>query len=201
MRTKENKIVGIILAAGNSSRMSQPKQLLEYKGKMLLQKTIDEAIKSRLDSVIVVLGGNAQQIQAEIDFSKVEILLHTNWEDGMTSSLKHGLSHMKKKYDNEAIMILLSDQPFVDESVINKLISEYSASNKTIIASKYSGTLGVPVLFDQKHFDRLMEIQAADGAKKVIFENPNEVIEVDFPFGEIDIDTLEDYQKLKNFKL
>lgn len=201
MKTKETKIAGIILAAGNSSRMAQPKQLLEYKGKLLLEKILEEATKSRLDDVVVVLGGNSQQIQSEIDFSKVEILLHPNWEDGMTSSLQHGLNHLIEKYDIQAIMILVSDQPFVDESLLNILISNYETSDKSIIASKYSGTLGVPVIFDKKYFGRLMELIGTDGAKKVIFENQEDVAEVEFPFGEIDIDTKEDYDKLKNFKI
>lgn len=201
MKTKEHKIAGIILSAGNSSRMNQPKQLLEYKGKKLLENILGEATKSRLDEVIVILGGNAQQIQSEIDFSKVEILFHPNWEDGMTSSLQNGLNHLIEKANIQAIMILVSDQPFVNEALLNTLISKYETSDKTIIASKYSGTLGVPVIFDKKHFGRLMELKGTDGAKKVIFENPDSVAEEEFPFGEIDIDTMDDYDKLKNLRI
>lgn len=197
MKTNEPKISGIILSAGNSSRMKQPKQLLKYKGQLLLEHILDEAAKSRLDKVITVLGGNAQQIQAEIDFSKFEVIIHPRWEDGMTSSLQNGLKHLIENNDIEAIIILLSDQPFVDEIMINKLIDRYKKSDKTIIASRYGGTLGVPVLFDKKHFKRLLELKESDGAKKVIFENPDDVEEIDFPLGEIDIDTLDDYEKLK----
>lgn len=185
----------IILAAGSSSRLGQPKQLLKYKGKSLIQMTIDTAIKSRADNCVLVLGANLELILKEIRNSKINIVINNNWQNGMASGMQIGLAFLEKKLAPDQVILILCDQPFVDSELINNIINQ-AESGKGIIACHYNGTLGVPALFSRKYFQELRGLIGSEGAKKVIYAHQDDLGKVDFPDGAIDIDTPDDYKKL-----
>lgn len=192
-----NKTGIIILAAGNSSRLGRPKQLLEYKGSTLLKTTISEALKVENSFVVVVIGSNKNRIQKELDFPEITFFFNSEWELGMCSSIAKGLNELLfLNPDCEKCILTVCDQPFVTHSVFENLINESRKIQKGIAASAYSETLGTPVLFHKKYFEELLELKGQEGAKKLIKKYADDVVSVAFEKGNIDIDTEEDYRKL-----
>jgi len=191
--TKENTGI-IILAAGNSSRLGQPKQLLDYQGKTLLRHTVEQAlaVSSR---VIVVTGSENSGIEKET--GSAGTVQNKNWQEGMASSIHKGLNEMLSTYpETENILITVCDQPHIDASVLSELIEKKQSSGKGIMASHYSGTLGTPVLFSRSYFNDLLQLSGQEGAKKLLVKYRDDVGQVMFEKGSVDIDTTEDYQKL-----
>ncbi len=186
----------IILAAGKSSRLGQPKQLLKYKGRSLLQIALDAANRSQTDSNLLVLGANNKQISAELHPEQTEIIINDHWSEGMSSSLKLGLDHMIKNINIHGVIILLCDQPFVSVSLINNLIAIQRKSQKGIVAAQYGNVHGVPALFTKRYFPSIRNLSGQEGARKLLYEFEHDLAIVDFPKGNIDIDTIEDYKNL-----
>lgn len=193
---KDQKTGIIILAAGSSSRLGQAKQLLKYEGKSLLQITLDAAKESHAGHKILVLGANYQEIESHLDTSGTEVLVNSNWENGMTSSLQLGLYFSTQIDDIEQIVVLLSDQPFVDSNLIDQLIQTQKSTQKGIVASHYANVNGVPVLFTKNYFSKIKQLKEQEGAKILLEKHGDDVASVDFPLGKIDIDTKGDYLDL-----
>ncbi len=186
----------IILAAGASTRLGRPKQLLEYRGKPLLQHTIDLAAELRFDSSVVVLGANAGEISEKIDMQTLDTVINEQWEEGMASSIRLGLSHLGKKESNlEHTLILLSDQPYLTIDVLNELL-KVQTDSKSIVACGYNNQVGVPAVFSHHFFEDLMRLIGDKGARGIIAQNMDFVSTVPFVGGEIDVDTEEDYEGL-----
>jgi molybdenum cofactor cytidylyltransferase len=182
----------ILLAAGSSSRLGRAKQLIGFQGKTLIQKAIDEANKSRADCLVVVLGANAELIQTGFDYSSNPFIVNPDWQQGMSSSMQAGLRFLMEKEVIDHVVLMLCDQPFVDASLLDELITTKETSGKGIVAAAYSSTLGVPALFDRRYFEELLQLTGSEGAKKVIFKHQAEVRALDFPLGAVDLDTEED---------
>lgn len=192
-----NKTAIIILAAGNSSRLGRPKQLLEYKETTLLRNTISEALKVENSFVILVTGSNNNLIEKELNSSEIAIVFNSEWESGMSSSIRKGIQEVLfLNSDCESCILTVCDQPFVTSFVFENLMKESERTKNGIAASAYSETLGTPVLFHKKYFDELLELKGQEGAKMLIKKYTNDVVSVPFEKGNIDIDTEEDYQKL-----
>lgn len=195
---RELKTGIIILAAGSSSRLGQPKQLLEFNGKTLLEIAVEAAQNSLAQSCVLVLGANADLIVEKIRHTKVDRVINENWENGMASSMQKGLKYLMKNSDPDQVILMLSDQPFVNIDILNLLIESKLKSNSEIIACTYKGIVGVPVLFTKKYFPELLSLSGSEGAKKIVMSHKEDLQLVDFPEGAIDIDTIEDYQRLKS---
>ena len=190
----------IILAAGNSSRLGEPKQLLRYKNKTLLENTIAAAASAVPNSVIIVVtGANHELIQKELYTESVIICYNPDWENGMSTSINAGLKKLLTLHpDIQKCIFTVCDQPYLSDAVFEDLLKEYFKTKKGIIASSYSQTLGTPVLFDKKYFDALFELKGQEGAKKIITQFAEDTTSVLFEKGAVDIDTVEDYNNLIN---
>ncbi|MFC5190843.1 NTP transferase domain-containing protein [Algoriphagus aquatilis] len=188
----------ILLAAGSSSRLGRPKQLIEFQGKKLIQKAIDEAKKSKADSLVVVLGWNHELIKTGFDSSQTSIVINESWEQGMATSMQAGLRFLREKEHPDQVILMLVDQPYVESKLLDRLILEKERTGKGIVACSYSDTLGVPVIFDQKYFEELLMLKGSDGAKKVILRNKADVFEIEFPLGAVDLDTEDDLLLFKD---
>ena len=187
----------IILAAGASTRMGTPKQLLAYRGCTLIRHIIEVAIASYCQPIAVVLGAHAERIKHEISHLPVQIVENQQWEEGMSTSIRVGLEALLAMNPNlDAVAIALCDQPFVSSPTLERIVEAYRLTGKPIIASEYSGTLGVPALFNRTLFSELMTLKSTEGAKKLIKKHIHEVFSVPFPEGAIDIDTPKDYEQL-----
>jgi molybdenum cofactor cytidylyltransferase len=186
----------IILAAGSSSRLGQPKQLLKYQGRTLIRRAIDTAFESKSDTSVLVLGANFELIKREVQDTNIEIVINHDWETGMASGMQKGLNFLEKKNNPDQVILMLCDQPFVDSELLNSMIGKQTETKKGIIACHYKDTFGVPALFTRKYFSELNKLNGSEGAKKVIYAHMEDTEKIDFPNGAIDIDTLEDYMRL-----
>jgi molybdenum cofactor cytidylyltransferase len=193
----QTKIGIILLSAGESARMGQPKQLLKFKGKTLLQLAAQTATASVCGSIVAVLGANAEIFQKELYGFDLEIVYNEDWKTGMSSSIKAGLNKLLEINNAlKGVVIMVCDQPFLTAEIINTLVEKYLETDALIVASKYAETLGVPALFDKKLFDELKNLNERSGAKSLIKRFQDKAVSIDFPAGEFDIDTPEDYSGL-----
>ncbi len=189
----------IILAAGSSSRLGRPKQLLQYRNQTLIEHIAGEAIKAKLYPIVIVTGANAQQVVVILNNKELTITYNENWQEGIASGIVAGVSKMLFLNDKlEHIIVSVCDQPFVSAVLFQQLIQKKVETGKGIVASTYADTIGTPVLFDRNYFKYLQDLKGEEGAKKLLKMYNNDVATVSFPQGSIDIDTEEDYKKLLN---
>jgi len=187
-------VAALILAAGGSSRFGQPKQLVQLKGKSLLQWVVDAAIGANCRPIAVVLGSSMEQVSAELN-GPITFVQNRIWQRGIGTSIRAGVQHLIESGDDIAAIILLAcDQPFVDAQVIDQIIALREKTEKPIVASSYAGTLGVPALLDRSCFNELLELSDDHGAKTILLSDRDRVAEFPFAKGEIDIDTAEDWE-------
>ena len=198
----------VILAAGKSSRMEQPKQMLIIEGKTLVKRTAEMAMKTDCYPICVVVGANKKLIVPELANMPTTLIDNPHYEQGMASSIKIGLIGVYMTEKNiDAVIFLTCDMPFINEKLIVKLIEKASQSvdsqgnTPLIVASKYENQLGIPALFKRAVFNDLLELSGDKGAKSVILKHKNQTAFVDFPDGKFDLDTPAQYlaviQKLK----
>ena len=177
--------------------MGKPKQLLPYRGATLLQYSLQVAIDTGLRPIVTVLGANAGLLKEAINSEAVTMVMNKDWEEGMASSIRCGLETLLEiNPDLKAVIIMVCDQPFVTTKLLNDLLENYQQINKPMVASKYGNSVGTPALFDTTIFASLLALQGDRGAKKLIMENPDWLSLVDFPLGDFDIDTQDDYEAL-----
>jgi molybdenum cofactor cytidylyltransferase len=190
-------IGAVILAAGESSRLGQPKQLIQFRGKSLVYRIVDAAKKARCSPTVVVIGSDREEVERELKAESVVIVGNENWRRGIGTSIRAGMRRLIDKAPTlEAVVLLVCDQPFVDARTIARLLTLREKTKRAIVASRYANTLGVPALFDRSCFQELAALDNATGAKTVILSNRERVTEFPFLEGRIDIDTLDDYEKL-----
>lgn len=185
----------VILAAGESKRMGVPKQILPIFGVPMLKYFVDEVLDTEAHPVTVVVGANKTKIVPLLENIPIGIIDNPEWQKGMGSSIKMGLvgSYLITK-GFDGLIFMTSDMPFVNSAMINKLIeTAREFPEKTIIASKYSGTLGIPVLYKKERFEDILDMKAEHGAKQFFNKYPEEIVTVDFDLGAVDLDTKEDY--------
>jgi molybdenum cofactor cytidylyltransferase len=184
----------VILAAGASIRLGKPKQLLPWQGSTLLQHAVQVA-RQVTSQPIVVLGAHLHQLQAALDPATVQIVHNPSWKEGMASSIRCGLDAAMRQ-TTEQVIFMVCDQPFVSAAILQELVLARVKTGKPIIASAYSGTLGIPALFDTTFFPQLLNLEGDTGAKKIIQQYSGQVYGVPFPMGHVDIDTAEEYDAL-----
>jgi molybdenum cofactor cytidylyltransferase len=189
----------VILAAGGSTKLGSPKQLVRFKGKTVFRRSVESAVACDPHGLIVVLGSRAEEISIEAEGLPVEIVINKGWEVGISSSIKAGLARLiESRPDIDAVIIMLSDQPFVDEKTIRSLSDTYGTSGKPIVASEYNGVLGVPALFDRVMFDDLMALEGDAGARVIIRQTASEnIAPIPAPEAAFDIDTPQDRDRLR----
>ncbi len=189
-------ISGLVLGAGASSRLGQPKQLLPYRGTTLLGWVVAQAERAAgLDEVVVVLGRAADEIRKRVDFGGARVVDNPIFGEGCASSYRAGIGTVDAKCD--AILILLGDQPGVDPGVIDRVAEEWRQCDAQIMLSSYRGRKGHPMLFARPLFDKLIGLHGDKAAWKLVDENPDLIGEAvfDLPFPD-DIDTREDFERL-----
>ena len=199
---KKSNIPILILAAGRSSRLGSPKQLLEVDGKTLLQKAIETALEVS-EWVGVNLGANQEMIEPTIQHLPIEFIFNENWSEGMSTSIRAGISFLqnlptdKVGKKSKAAIIMLCDQPYVDAFLLKKIIENFEQSGKSIVACQYDNQPAVPALFDISFFEKLKNLKGDQGAKPLIMNHLEQTNFILFEKGKIDVDTKEDYERLK----
>lgn len=194
-----NKIAIIVLAAGNSKRMGESKQLLPWGNSTLLGSVITNVLTANASPIFVVLGAYKNEIKEKINLSKTIVLSNENWQNGLGSSIALATYEIDKKYPEiDAILFVLADQPFISSNHLNVMIEHHNKVKEVIIMTKKGNYRGVPVLFPRKFFSELIELSNDEGAKQIINKNKNQVIEVLTDDDITDIDTFEIYETLHN---
>ena len=191
----------VILAAGGSTKLGSPKQLVQFKGKTVFRRSAESALACDPDGLIVVLGSRAEEISIEAEGLALEIVINKEWEVGISSSIKAGLARLiELRPDTDAVIIMLSDQPFVDEETIRSLLDTYRTTRKPIVASEYNDVLGVPALFDRVMFEELTKLEGDAGARVLIRQTATDhIATTPAPEAAFDIDTPQDRDRLRTY--
>ena len=183
------------LAAGGSSRFGQPRQLIPFRGKSLVRRIIDAASAAGCSPVVVVIGSEDEKFRRELDHARVVTVENPHWQRGIGSSIRCGIQGLvENSPDVEASILLVCDQPAVDACVIQRLMALRKTTGKSIVASSYADTLGVPALFTRSVFKELLSLRDNTGAKSIILRSRERVASCEFPEGQFDIDTWEDWK-------
>jgi len=195
------KIAGLLLAAGASSRMGRPKQLLHVQGVTLLERILHEALKSELDKIILILGHQSKEIKKVLGqiivHKKLRVIENPRYRQGISSSITTGLSVTEDNYDH--VMILLADLPHVTSRLINLLIHRYLESHLPIGAIQIKSKRSHPVIFGRPFYNELRKLQGDMGAR-ALFQKYGDrtcLVEPDFFYDDMDIDTKEDYAEFQ----
>jgi molybdenum cofactor cytidylyltransferase len=186
----------VVLAAGNSSRMGSAKQLLDYGGKPLLRHAVEVALASTCRRVIVVLGSQCDELRRALDGLPVAIEENGRWAEGMGTSIQAGVEAARRE-NLAGVILSLADQPLVTARNLNALVNAHLESGQPIVASRYSGTVGVPAFFSREFFPQLLSLAPSAGCKGVILSHAGSALHLDCLEAESDIDTPEDYARAR----
>ena len=194
----------MVLAAGASTRMGEPKQLLDIGGVSLLDHVLDRALRSQLDQVVLVLGSNFKEIRKKlkVDFqdSRLLVVENSNYLDGISSSIIAGLQTIEDRFDN--CMIILGDMPNISTGLIDRLLNFYFESGKVLGAVKKSNKRSLPVIFNRQLFPELHQLTGDKGATDLFRKYSSQVCMVEpvEEYDDMDIDTPEDFEKYRKVK-
>ena len=187
----------IILAAGGSTRFGQPKQLVAFQGESLVRRAVRAAMEAQCARIAVVAGESIASIEKELRETSAAVVPNPDWQRGLGTSIRCGLQHLLASIsDLDAVLIMACDQPFVESSTVAALIAKQKKTRTPIISSSYADTLGIPALFDRSCFEALLALPDQSGAKALIESRPNDVTQVEFERGALDIDTPADLERL-----
>jgi len=186
-------ISAILLAAGESNRMGQPKQLMPFGQITIVERTIDNLLNSAVSETIVVLGYKDEEIRKTIAGKPIKIAMNPDYQQGMSTSIIAGLKQVDKRA--RAVLIALGDQPFVNSQTITSLVEAFIANNRGILIPVYQGRRGNPVIFAIEYKGELLNLKGDVGGREIIKLHPDDVLEVavDCEGVLLDIDTMENY--------
>jgi molybdenum cofactor cytidylyltransferase len=195
-RASNIEISILILAAGSSSRLGQPKQLVIFEEQTLIERIIQTAL-SVSEKVSVVLGANIDLIKPRLEAftDRINIIENPKWQEGMGTSISLGVEKLASKSDG--ILILLTDQPLISQVLLQKMMQTFAERKFPIVACNYGEQLGVPILFDKSFFPELMSLKGEQGARIFLQNYSEKIASISFRDGLFDIDTPFDLEKLK----
>jgi molybdenum cofactor cytidylyltransferase len=186
-------VAGVVLAAGASSRLGRPKQLLPFAGTTLLDAALNTARAAGFDQVLVTLGGADEDVRAGVDLAGLDIVSNPDFESGCASSIKSALRQVRE--DCDGIVLLLGDQPGVTVEAVGALRAGAAAS--LVGVCRYDDGLGHPLWFHRRMFDTLANLHGDKAVWKIV-ETGEDVVEVRVPGPvPLDVDTWDDYRALQ----
>ncbi|MDE0313473.1 MAG: nucleotidyltransferase family protein [Candidatus Poribacteria bacterium] len=196
-------ISGILLAAGLSTRMGQPKQLLPFGESTIVETVVENMLDSKFSEVIVVVGHCAEEVQDILGKQPVKIVFNPNYREGMLTSAQAGVcslnfANAKNTSDRDAFSIMLVDQPFITSELIDKVIDAYAQTNKGIALPSYNYKRGHPVIFHHRYANDILALGAESGGVRSLFKSHIEdihYVNVDTDDVLRDIDYREDYER------
>jgi molybdenum cofactor cytidylyltransferase len=194
------KVAGVVLAAGESSRFGSPKQLLDWQGRPFVRAAAETALAAGLDPVVVVTGAHQREVQAVVADLPVLLIHNPEFAEGQGSSVRSGIARLStSEFENvSAAVFLLSDQPHIPAELVRALGNRYFETLAPVVATMVDGRRGNPVLFDQRTFPLLRSLTGEAGGRQVfsVF-SPVYVPWLDYRIA-LDIDTPEDYDRLRD---
>lgn len=197
----------VVLAAGGSTRLGSPKQLVVHEGRALVARAVDAAREAGANPVVVVLGAESDSVNAIIPDQGVVRVVNPRWADGVGTSLREGVRAIIEHAPAVCgVLIVLADQPLVDGASLGRLITAWRAANAVgsgseaqvaIAAAAYADTVGVPAIFGRAHFDALGALPPAAGAAVLLRAAGARVVRVTMPEAAMDVDTPDDLARLR----
>jgi molybdenum cofactor cytidylyltransferase len=185
----------IVLAAGGSRRLGEPKQLVTIRGEPLIRHVVRIATESAAENVIVVVGGNACDCVSAIEEIGVDIVCNPFWETGLASSIRIGIERAEAT-GAKAALLLLADQPFINSEVVAQYVERMNDKTDQIIAADHGAVVGPPMLFGSDWFSQLKQLEGDQGARHLVRVRKETIDLVKWPDGSFDIDTPEDLKKV-----
>jgi molybdenum cofactor cytidylyltransferase len=182
-------IAAVVLAAGASTRLGEPKQLVVFGGETLLERAVRVAREAGCSPVVVVVGAEHVQVLENSVLGDVVTVINDKWQEGMASSIRLGVRSLGfAAKDSEGVLLMTCDQPAVTAKHLDRL-----RKSVKVKASRYAGRNGVPAFFPKKYFGQLRELQGDAGARDLLAEARYEELEN----GELDVDTVEDLKRVR----
>ena len=174
--------------------MNRAKQLIKVGDQTLLERSIEQALASKLGPVTVVYGAHQEQVVPLLKQWSVQALYNPDWAEGLGASIRNGVNAIISQKVADNILIMLADQPLVDASLLQKLVSIHHDKGNRVTACQYENTIGVPAIFSSSTFSELQKMQGDKGAKTLMrkYKASNELTLLDTPNASIDLDTPED---------
>lgn len=189
------RLAALVLAAGAARRFGSPKALAPWRGKPLLQHTLDAL--SPLVDVILVLGAEAERIRESIVFAG-PIVTHEDWSAGLASSIRAGLDEIERRRPMQpAILIALGDQPTILRADYAELIAAWRSDPHKIVAARHGDARGAPCIFPREFFGALRTLHGDRGARALLEQQRAHVIDVAIEAARFDVDTPADLQALE----
>ena len=193
--TYPKNISGLLLAAGLSTRMGEPKQLLPFGESTIVETVVDNMLAAKFDTVIVVVGHRAEQIQKQLGTRPIKIVFNPDYREGMLTSAQAGIRVLE---DSDAFALMLVDQPFITTALIDRVVDAYVYTEKGIALPSYHYKRGHPVIFDRKYTRDILALDTDSGGVRTLFKKYNDDIHyviVDTDSVLRDIDNPEDYKR------
>lgn len=190
-------IAGVILSAGESSRMGQPKALLPIGGQTFIEKIVGALREAGLQNILVILGHDAEAMRQKIAHLPVTLLINPDYRKGQLSSLQVAIRHLLANDRCSGLLVHLVDHPYIDAPLVNLLIQRFEDSGKLIAVPRFHGKRGHPVIFARSLFNELLKAPEDQGAKAVVNAHRDETLEIETEDAGItlDIDTPELYRQ------
>jgi molybdenum cofactor cytidylyltransferase len=192
----KGSVAAIVLAAGASRRLGQPKQLLMLDGETLLARSVRLAGEAGVAPILVVVGARAELIGAAVPPGIATVVMNEDWEQGIASSIHAGVNALNA--GARGALILACDQPRLSAEHLRGLIETFDAQGvASIVASAYAGVVGIPAVFPREAFPHLLALSGDKGARALLMYPPCPLIALPFEGGEVDIDQPDDMAQLQ----
>ena len=192
-RRRDLRVAAVVLAAGASSRLGRAKQLLTFGGKRLVRHVVDAAAAAACSPIVVVVGAQAGSVLEALAGSEAHAVENPEWREGIASSLRRGIFALPEQVD--AAIVLLCDQPAVSPALLQALVATQRNTGKAIVACRWNDVVGPPVLFLRERFPALLALSGDMGARSILGNAGDGVALVEFPDGDFDVDTPEDWAR------
>jgi molybdenum cofactor cytidylyltransferase len=193
-------IAGVILAAGESSRMGTPKATLTYRGRTFLELIVQTLREGGLERMVVVLGHQAEDIQRQVEIEPAQVVINPDYRSGQTSSLQVGLRALMAD-EPEAVLLCLVDHPAVSGETVRRIVAAFRQCGAPVVVPTYHGRRGHPVLIGGQVFDELLALACNAGADSVVrrYRPQTRIVEVEDEGVVIDVDDPESYRRLMRY--
>ena len=191
----QKSVSGILLAAGLSTRMGEPKQLLPFGGSTIVETVVDNMLAAKFDEVIVVVGHRAPEIEKQLGTRPIKTVFNPDYRDGMLTTAQTGIRARK---ENSIFALMLVDQPFIRFARINQVITAYQQTKKGIAVPSYNYKRGHPVIFDEKYASDILALDTeSDGVRTLFKKYSDDIHYVTVDADDVlrDIDDREDYER------
>ena len=191
----QKSVSGILLAAGLSTRMGAPKQLLPFGESTIVETVVDNMLGAKFDEVIVVLGHRDEEIQTQLGTRPIKTVFNPDYRDGMLTSAQTGIRALEA---SDAFALMLVDQPFITSALIDQVVEAYQRTEKGIALPSYNYKRGHPVIFEQKYaIDILALNPESDGVRTLFKKYGDDIHYITVGTDSVlrDIDDREDYER------